>query len=64
MKFIGIALGGSNDPKMFEYFLNHSHHHAGIPLNFISYHFTRAHHRIKLLTTGNILFRSGGWFLE
>ena len=39
MKFMGIALGGSNDPKMFEYFLNHSHHHAGIPLNFISYHF-------------------------
>ena len=39
MKFMGIALGGSDDPKMFEYFLNHSHHHAGIPLNFISYHF-------------------------
>ena len=39
MKFMGIALAGSDDPRMFEYFLNHSHHHAGIPLNFISYHF-------------------------
>ena len=42
MQFVGLALPGANlfdDPQMFEYFLNHSHHHAGIPLNFISYHF-------------------------
>jgi hypothetical protein len=38
-KFMGIAFGGSNDPKMFEYFLDHSHHKPGIPLDFISYHF-------------------------
>lgn len=39
MKFIGIALGGSDDPAMFEYFLNHAHHQPGIPLDYISYHF-------------------------
>ena len=38
-KFMGIAYGGSNDPAMFEYFLDHSHHQPGIPLDFISYHF-------------------------
>lgn len=38
-KFMGIALGGSNDPKMFSYFLNHSHHKPGIPIDYISYHF-------------------------
>jgi len=38
-KVMGIAYGGSNDPEMFEYFLDHAHHKPGIPLDFISYHF-------------------------
>jgi hypothetical protein len=39
-KFVGIALAipGSN-PDFFEYFLNHKNHKAGVPLDFISYHF-------------------------
>lgn len=38
-KFMGLALGGSNDPNMFSYFLDHSHHKPGIPIDYISYHF-------------------------
>ena len=39
-KFVGLALadpGGNLD--MFNYFLDHDHHRAGIPLDMISYHF-------------------------
>jgi len=38
-RFMGMALSGENDPHYFEYFLNHANHKAGIPLDFISYHF-------------------------
>jgi hypothetical protein len=39
-KFVGLALAapGAN-PKYFEYFLNHSNHKPGIPLDYISFHF-------------------------
>jgi hypothetical protein len=40
MKFIGLALAmPSDNPAMFEYFLDHKHHKPGIPLDMISYHF-------------------------
>jgi hypothetical protein len=40
MKFVGLALAApSDDPRMFEYFLNHKNHKAGVPLDMISYHF-------------------------
>jgi hypothetical protein len=39
-KFVGLALAQpSGNPKYFEYFLDHSHHRPGIPLDLISYHF-------------------------
>lgn len=39
-KFMGLALAQpQNDPRWFEYFLDHAHHKAGIPLDYISYHF-------------------------
>ena len=39
-KFVGLALAApSAHPEMFEYFLDHSHHRPGIPLDMISYHF-------------------------
>jgi hypothetical protein len=39
-KFMGMALARpSLDPRWFEYFLNHANHKAGIPLDYISYHF-------------------------
>ncbi len=39
-KFMGLALSDpSADPRWFEYFLNHANHRAGIPLDYISYHF-------------------------
>lgn len=39
-KFVGLALASpSQRPDYFEYFLNHSHHKPGIPLDMISYHF-------------------------
>lgn len=39
-KFMGLALADpSANPRWFEYFLNHSNHKAGIPLDYISYHF-------------------------
>ena len=40
IKFVGLALAQpSSHPEMFEYFLNPAHHQAGVPLDFISYHF-------------------------
>lgn len=39
-KFMGMALGAPSDhPEFVEYFLNPAHHKAGIPLDYISYHF-------------------------
>jgi len=39
-KFVGLALAApSQDPKYFDFFLDHKNHQAGIPLDFISYHF-------------------------
>ncbi|HUH61784.1 MAG TPA: hypothetical protein VLZ50_02255 [Terracidiphilus sp.] len=39
-KFMGMALGDpSDDPNWIEYFLDGKHHKAGIPLDYISYHF-------------------------
>ncbi|HEY3987739.1 MAG TPA: glycosyl hydrolase family 39 [Acidobacteriaceae bacterium] len=39
-KFMGLALAQPQiDPRWFTYFLDHSHHKAGIPLDYISYHF-------------------------
>lgn len=39
-KFMGLALAApSANPHWFEYFLNHGNHKAGIPLDYISYHF-------------------------
>jgi hypothetical protein len=39
-KFMGMALATpSEDPAFVEYFLNPDHHRAGIPLDYISYHF-------------------------
>jgi len=36
-KFVGMALANES-PEWFEYFLNHSNHKPGIPIDFISYH--------------------------
>jgi len=39
-KFVGLALAmPSKAPAWFDYFLDHSHHKPGIPLDYISYHF-------------------------
>jgi hypothetical protein len=39
-KFVGLALAAPSDnPRMFEYFLNPKNHQPGIPLDMISYHF-------------------------
>ena len=40
MKFVGLALAiPSDNPRMFEYFLNPKNHKPGVPLDMISYHF-------------------------
>jgi len=40
MKFVGLALAAPTDlPHYFEYFLDHSRHKPGTPLDMISYHF-------------------------
>jgi hypothetical protein len=40
MKFVGAALAApSANPDFFEYFLNPKNHKAGVPLDYISYHF-------------------------
>ena len=39
-KFVGLALAmPGQSPEYFEYFLNHSNHTPGVPLDMISYHF-------------------------
>jgi len=39
-KFMGLALAKAGDnPKYYEYFLNANNHKAGIPIDFISFHF-------------------------
>ena len=39
-KFMGMALASAGgNPRFYEYFLNPKNHKAGIPLDFISYHF-------------------------
>jgi len=42
-KFVGVSLAmpGQN-PEFFEYFLNQRNHEAGVPLDYISYHFYAA----------------------
>lgn len=40
MKFVGLALAmPSDNPHMFEYFLNPKNHKPGVPIDMISYHF-------------------------
>jgi hypothetical protein len=39
LKFVGLALAMTTKPEYFEYFLDHKNHKAGIPVDFISYHF-------------------------
>jgi len=46
MKFVGLALAGTSmvplekqQPRFFEYFLDHKNHKPGIPMDMISYHF-------------------------
>jgi Glycosyl hydrolases family 39 len=39
LKFVGLALASEDNPKFFEYFLDHKNHKPGVPLDFISYHF-------------------------
>jgi len=40
IKFVGMALAAPSDnPRMFEYFLDPRNHRPGIPLDMISYHF-------------------------
>src|SRR6266550_756179 len=39
MKFVGLALAMTTEPRYFEYFLDHKNHQPGVPLDFISYHF-------------------------
>ncbi len=39
-KFMALALATpSDDPRYFEYFLDHANHKPGIPLDYVSYHF-------------------------
>ncbi len=40
IRFMALALAyPSNNPEMFEYFLNPANHKKGVPLDFITYHF-------------------------
>jgi hypothetical protein len=38
-KFVGVSLAHSNQPALWEYFLNPKNHRPGIPLDMISYHY-------------------------
>ncbi len=63
---MGMALGGPSDhPEFFEYFLNPANHKAGIPLDFISYHFYAIAHAIADHRRLAIhLLRSGRWISQ
>jgi hypothetical protein len=40
IKFVGVSLAAAGQhPDFFEYFLDHKNHQAGVPLDYISYHF-------------------------
>jgi Glycosyl hydrolases family 39 len=40
IKFVGVSLAAPGlHPDFFEYFLDHKNHQAGVPLDYISYHF-------------------------
>jgi hypothetical protein len=39
LKFVGLALAMTTDPRYFEYFLDPRNHKPGVPLDFVSYHF-------------------------
>jgi len=39
LKFMGLAMAFEDQPRMFEYFLDPSHHQPGTPVDWISYHF-------------------------
>lgn len=46
MKFVGLAIGATStlplkyqQPRFFEYFLDHKNHKPGVPIDMISYHF-------------------------
>ncbi|HWE84020.1 MAG TPA: hypothetical protein VG267_03695 [Terracidiphilus sp.] len=56
-KFMGMALAmPSLAPEYFEYFLDHSHHRPGIPLDYISYHFYASPKRGEGLDTWQYTF--------
>jgi hypothetical protein len=38
-RFMGLALASEDNPHFFEYFLSPANHVAGIPIDYISYHF-------------------------
>ncbi len=38
-KFVGLAMAFTNNPRMYEHFLDPKNHKPGIPLDMISYHF-------------------------
>ncbi len=39
-KFVGLAMAlPSQNPRFFEYFLDHKNHAQGVPLDYVSYHF-------------------------
>ena len=43
MKFVGLALAFTErEPDFVEYFLDHSHHKPGVPIDMVSYHFYAA----------------------
>jgi hypothetical protein len=39
MQFVGLALEGHREWQYYTYFLNHSNHVSGTPIDWISYHF-------------------------
>jgi hypothetical protein len=56
-KFMGLALADpSAVPGWFEYFLNHANHSAGIPIDYISYHFYASPARDELLDNWQYTF--------
>eukprot|EP01087_Luapelamoeba_hula_P011456 TRINITY_DN3114_c0_g1_i1.p1 TRINITY_DN3114_c0_g1~~TRINITY_DN3114_c0_g1_i1.p1 ORF type:complete len:594 (-),score=87.16 TRINITY_DN3114_c0_g1_i1:102-1883(-) len=65
MKFVGMALAGHPEYNWFQYFLNHSNHQAGIPLDWISYHFyAGASSRTDPATYAAFFPQADGFLLE
>jgi hypothetical protein len=61
LKFMGLAMAFEDQPRMFEYFLDPSHHQPGTPIDWISYHFYAHPASAENTDAGEVFFTE--WYM-